>query len=79
MTARKMFPWVFAILLVLILISVFVFENADFYPAATVMTETEKKAQLQEQLSEELREYYLGGNNWQECRDLIDQIEKIAD
>jgi hypothetical protein len=39
--------------------------------------QAEKKAELQEQLGRELRNYYLGADNWRECQRLINKIEKM--
>ena len=71
--------WIFVMLSVLALICIFVCQ--DIITAATVNTLTaeEKKAELQEQLAQELREYYISGDNWQKCNRLIQKIEKLDD
>lgn len=79
MREKKIFNWFFGIVFVLLLVAVFIFENAAFNPQTTAMADEQKKSQLQEQLGEELRAYYMGEDNWQQCQDLIQQIENFAD
>lgn len=64
---------------ILVLIGIFICGDIITTTAADAMNAEEKKAELQEQLAEELREYYIGGDNWQECNRLIQQIEELND
>ncbi len=43
-------------------------------PAVTVESEIKEKAQLQEELGEALREYYIYGTGETECARLLDEI-----
>lgn len=57
----------------------FVFSGLETATVTTAMSPEEEKAELQEQLAGELQEYYMGGDNWQECHHLIKEIEKLDD
>lgn len=77
MTPKKIILWAAIAALLLILIAIFVFENPDLNHAVSALAPEQTKTQLQEQLGEELRQFYLGEDNWQECKRLIDTIEKM--
>jgi ABC-type transport system involved in cytochrome bd biosynthesis fused ATPase/permease subunit len=79
MSYKERFIWIFVMICVLALICVCVFHDIVTATGAAAMTAEEKKAELQEQLAEELRKYYMGGDNWRQCNRLIHQIEELDD
>jgi len=73
------FKQIFRIALVLIILAIpcfFIYEGLWTEPVSAAEL-AEQKAALQEQLGQELRDYYMGADNWRECRRLINQIDKL--
>ena len=76
MTVPKKLCLVTLALIALICVLIF----GDFSsPAYTEAAPGEKKAELQEQLAEELHLYYLGEGSYQKCQELIEQIEQLPE
>lgn len=77
MNTHKSLNWIFPLVLILVLIGVFLCAGLTVDSASKAMTVDEKKANLQEQLAEELRNNYMGDDNTKECQRLIKEIDKL--
>lgn len=64
------------LLIILALSCFFIYQELSMRPVSAA-EQAEKKAELQEQLGRELRDYYLGADNWRECQRLIEKIENM--
>lgn len=75
MTLKKRISIIAGAILAVALICVLIFHDAATLTTGD-MSPTEKKAELQEQLAEELQKYYMGMGNYQDCQKLIEEIEQ---
>lgn len=75
MTLKKRISIIAGAILAVALICVLIFHDAAT-PATGDIAPTEKKAELQEQLADELQKYYMGMGNYQDCQKLIEEIEQ---
>ena len=64
------------VLLILAVPCFFIYEDLWAKPVSAAEA-AEQKAVLQEQLGQELRDYYMGADNWRECRRLVNKIDKL--
>ena len=75
MTLKKRISIISGSILSVALICLLIFHNAAT-PTTGDIPPTEKKAELQEQLADELQKYYMGTGNYQDCQKLIEEINQ---